>query len=280
MSYGSKVSILIPAYNHEDYIEKLLDSVAADSYKNKEMLIIDDGSVDGTRDRIEAWLSRRAGVIEARFLTRENRGLSSTLNELVDMATGDYVAIIASDDYLLGDSVRCRAIFLDENRSCKAVFGDCVVVDAAGQILFESGLEGLYGVNKRLYHSRSSLKRQIISHWSVPGGTLMVRKEVFESIRFDERFMMEDRAFYLRLVAKGWLAFLDAPLAAYRLHGGNVSRTKGNRYRMSKDSLLILWDSLKYFGFRDRLYFLIPIIRNAVLLGVRGGWCIVADRLR
>src|ERR1700761_7268078 len=84
------VSILVPAYNHALFIEECLNGVLADPYPNKELIIVDDGSDDGTGERISAWAAEHSASIPIDYRCRENRGVSATLNELASRAKGEF----------------------------------------------------------------------------------------------------------------------------------------------------------------------------------------------
>ena len=81
------ISVIIPAFNAELYIQEALESVCNQSYVNIEIIVIDDGSSDKTREIIERFEDNRI-----RLISRENRGLIATLNEAIEISRGDYIA--------------------------------------------------------------------------------------------------------------------------------------------------------------------------------------------
>src|SRR5512136_2848404 len=97
------VSIMVPLYKHEAYIGQCLDSILSDTYPHKELIVIDDGSPDGSAEVVRQWQEKNAEKLSGgfTFISRENRGISATLNELIALSRGEYIAIVASDDYLL-----------------------------------------------------------------------------------------------------------------------------------------------------------------------------------
>ena len=102
-NHENKVSIIIPFHNTEKYIEKCLDSIAKQTYKNIEVLLIDDGSTDNSRDICEKYVK-----LDKRFqiLThKKNRGTATARNTGLDFVTGDYICFIDSDDYVHKDFV-------------------------------------------------------------------------------------------------------------------------------------------------------------------------------
>ncbi len=92
-----KFSIIIPAYNVEKYIERCLDSIFSNSYKNYEIIIVNDGSTDNVEEKINKYLDKYNNII---YIKQENKGLSEARNEGVKKATGDYLLFVDSDDFI------------------------------------------------------------------------------------------------------------------------------------------------------------------------------------
>ena len=101
------VSVVIPAYNHESYVQKSLDSVAEQDYPNKEIIVINDGSMDETMLKIESWIQCNK-LTQITFKNQSNAGIATTLNRLLELASGEYIALSSSDDYLLPGSLSKR----------------------------------------------------------------------------------------------------------------------------------------------------------------------------
>jgi glycosyltransferase involved in cell wall biosynthesis len=222
----SLVSVLIPAYNHEAFIEQCLDSVLHEPYLYKELVIIDDGSTDDTRDKIAAWVARHGADIAVDFTSRPNRGVAATLNELASRAKGEFLRLGASDDYFLAGGFHAQVEYLKANPGKLAVIGDSVVVNRGGETLHASGMIGLHRVKKSNYLSDDGIRRQIISRWAVGGPVAMIRKHTIDSIGgWSEDLRIDDWSFFLRLAAIDALGFVDTKVGAYRIHGNNTCRT-------------------------------------------------------
>ena len=99
------ISICVPAFNHEDFIDAALESARLQAYPNKEIIVIDDGSSDKTAECIENWVGQHHFELPVVYRTRANRGVTATLNELIEMSRGEYLVWLASDDSLLPDSL-------------------------------------------------------------------------------------------------------------------------------------------------------------------------------
>jgi glycosyltransferase involved in cell wall biosynthesis len=227
------VSVLIPAFNHERFVQRCLDSVLEDAYPAKELIIIDDGSTDATGERIADWVATHCMELPIEYVRRENRGIAATLNELVARASGEFLRPGASDDYLLPGGLDAQIRYLLAHPCKGAVIGDSVVVDQDGNKLHDSGMCGLHGANKGLYRSDDGIRRAIISQWAIGGPVALIRKSALDTVdRWSEGLRIEDWDLFLRLAARGALGFIDVGVCAYRLHGSNLSKTRHAATRM------------------------------------------------
>ena len=110
------VSFLIPYYNHKQYIGQTLDSILNDTYPNKEIIIINDGSTDTDISVINNWIERHSSTLPIKFISRENKGITKTFNELARTSKGKYIVFCASDDYLINDTISNRVSILEKNQ--------------------------------------------------------------------------------------------------------------------------------------------------------------------
>ncbi len=253
------VSVVIPLYNHEKFIIDALESVLGEDYPNMEIVIINDGSTDRSDEVVKSWLKeKKIKKKHIKYFSRENRGLSATLNELINRAEGEYIAVLASDDMLVKGGIKARVDYLMSNPDKLAVFGDCEVIDISGRKIFESGLTELYSANKKRLASDSGIKYEFICNWSVPGPVLMFRKSTVDIVGgYDETLKVEDWDFYLRLAARGAIGFVDQKVAKYRLHGNNL---KDQIPHVWKEFLKILIKNFSEFSLPYRLLIICKII--------------------
>lgn len=260
------ITVRIPAYNHEQYVCHALDSVKRQEYGNIEIVIIDDGSTDSTATRISEWIESNGDEIQVDFRSRENRGISATINELVDMANGEYLVGLASDDMLLPGSIERRHEYLRSHPHKMAVFGDSIVVDADGTKIWDSGIADLHNGDKKKYVTDKGLKREIIQNWSATGSSIMMRRALHERFRYDESLTVEDRDFYLKMISEGLLGFIDHPVSAYRLHETNASLKGKDNLATSLNKFKSLMKNARLFSLKDRYLFIKPTLSS--FLGV------------
>ena len=244
------VSVLVPLYNHEAYIATCLDSIIADGYPSKELIVIDDGSRDGSAAVVRQWQERNADKLGGKFtfISRENRGISYTLNELIGLASGNYIAFVSSDDYLLSDSISVRMNYLVTHPEKMLVLCDYQVVDREGAVLFQSGIEDYYRGDKRCLAHDGLIAYEMIYRWSISGPVYLYRKEVFSLIGgYDEQLIVEDWDVCLNLASRDLVGFVDYMGAAYRLHGTNVVSRPGMNRKMLENQIVTAKRYLQHF---------------------------------
>jgi hypothetical protein len=148
------------------------------------------------------------------------------------MAEGDFITVLASDDYLLKGGIEARVDYLLKRPTLLAVFGDCLVVNEIGEVISESGLSDFRpnGARKKALMNQALLGMELVLRWSVPGPVFTMRRETCETVGYyDESLIIEDRDFYLRLLVRGSLGFVDYNVACYRWHGRNFGSDSGGR---------------------------------------------------
>ncbi|MGB4853390.1 MAG: glycosyltransferase family 2 protein [Ignavibacteria bacterium] len=132
-----KVSIIIPTYNRVKMLEKSIESVFAQSYKDWELIIIDDASTDETEERMMQLSSREKSVRYMRIPKIEGKGISEYLNIGLRNSKGEYIARIDDDDFWCHkDKLKMQVEFLDENPEYVVVGGGVILVDENGTELF------------------------------------------------------------------------------------------------------------------------------------------------
>lgn len=246
---AATVSFLVPYYNHNAYISQCLDSILRDSYPNKEIIIIDDGSTEPAVN-LRAWLVEHEHDIRIVYKKRANKGVTKTLNEMIALASGDYFILLASDDYLINDTVSERVKILEENPDKLFLLSDAEVVDEHGDLIEDSNLFGLHHRQKSNYQSDNALMLEIILHWHVAGAVLMLNSEIFDVIgHYDEQIIAEDWDFYLRAAARNLILFHDKKVSAYRYHDASTCRKAEFQDRLNSDFCYVAKKNVVEFSF-------------------------------
>jgi len=260
------ISILVPLFNHKKYINQCLDSILNETYTNKEIVIIDDASSDKSSTIVEEWIKTNKHKIAIKFnKSLFNKGLCATLNDLIDMSSGQYLVLLASDDYLLKDGIQNRFDYLNNNPEKSAVIGDCIVVDDHGKTIYSSGLFDLRNANYKNYFHDYGLKKEILHNFSIPGPVLMVKKVFYDEIgKYDEHLLCEDWQFYLKTVALNKLGFIDFKVSAYRWNNNNSCLNKSLYIKRIMGVSYTILENLFRFRKIDKLRLLYIFFRTSI----------------
>ncbi|PSU76477.1 hypothetical protein CTM93_19440 [Photobacterium phosphoreum] len=206
------ISVVVPSFNHRQFIGKTIETICNQSYEKIQLIIIDDGSTDGSVEYINKLKGKYKNIIEDFvFISQSNIGLTKTLNRaLFEYVNGDYITIVASDDYLLEDSLKLRFECL-KNTSSDVVFSECIRVDElnnfVGSILF----------TKERYISLVDLS--VRSNF-LPAPSAFMKTAVLRKIGgYDESLWFEDLDMWFCLLKSNYkLFFLKKELVLSLIH--------------------------------------------------------------
>ncbi len=235
------VSVIIPSYNHVNFVAQAIESVLDQTYPRIEPIVIDDGSTDGTAAVIEGLL--RDGC-KFRFIRKRNSGLPKSLNMGLREARGELICELASDDFLPVDSVEKRVQFLVEHPDHGAVFGDGTVVDSGGQYVKPL----LKARDKQMCLAHYPLVMLLKGARPIVATGLFRRSILLDLGGFDEEFRYyEDLDITIRLAQVTRLGFIDDALIHHRRHGSNTSSMElpGKREKLLLYSKLLAAPALK-----------------------------------
>lgn len=242
---GSLVSVVIPSYNHESYIVHTIQSIIDQTYQNIEIVIVNDGSPDNSKDVIASMMpSCEERFVRAVFIDRENQGLMRTLNEGVAAAKGEYIYIIASDDSARPEAIETLHDFLSEHHEYVLAVGNNHFMDDKGaQTYWNEAQENVYDKSKATYisfaeflqKSRPDIDfhsddfgdyRNLLLGNHVPNGYL-IRKKSFDAVGgYSEDAPVEDMYLMMQLSKIGKLKYIDKVLFNYRWHNDNTIKKR------------------------------------------------------
>ena len=124
------VSVVIPAYNHENYVEETIKSIMNQTYRNIELMVVDDGSKDTTWQKIkELETECKNRFTNVCFETKKNEGTCETLNRLISLANGEFIYFIASDDVAKPQAIEKELNFLTKNDDYVLAVGNNEFID-------------------------------------------------------------------------------------------------------------------------------------------------------
>jgi glycosyltransferase involved in cell wall biosynthesis len=216
------VSVIIPTWNREVFLLEAVRSVQAQTFADWELIVVDDGSTDGTRAEMEALAEPRL-----RYIYQQNRGESSARNHGAREARGEFFAFLDSDDLWAPRALECALGFFRCHPSTGLVTWAAREVDAEGR---RTGRTRPKRSRGHFYSTRSLLGRD----WGFVRTPMVRRHCFFETGGFDETMRHgEDMDFYLRFSLHCPLAQWPEPLYLWRRHGGNTLRMDQHRARLA-----------------------------------------------
>jgi glycosyltransferase involved in cell wall biosynthesis len=218
-----KVSILIPSYNHADFIEKTIRSVWDQGYPNLELIIVDDGSTDNSREVIARLIE--ISPIEIKFVEQKNAGICRTLNRALELSTGQIIGFLASDDTMLSDRLNQEAVWFESELSLKVLY-------SSGRYQSEDKSFGDVHKDIKPYLKRGIACTRAYLLSTAPGfyiQAMLIKREFLLSLGgFDEVTGSDDWSLNIRifqaLMFQDEFMFLDRFAFAYRVHGAQMHR--------------------------------------------------------
>jgi alpha-1,3-rhamnosyltransferase len=212
---GARVSIVVPSYNHAQFVAETLRSVFKQTHAPARLLVIDDGSRDDSPRIIEKTLEDCPFPCE--LIARENRGLCATLNEGLSKTVGEYFAYLASDDLWLPDFLAARVATLEARADSVLAYGHAFIIGERGRVEDCT-------LDWATYADGDARQMLLAETYAPMSPTVMYRRAAVERHGWNERARLEDYELYLRLSADGEFAFDSRVLSAWRRHGANTSR--------------------------------------------------------
>ncbi len=160
-----QVSALVVAYNHARYIDAALTSIFAQTHPDYEVIVIDDGSTDGTPELMQRWP-------QVRYVYQQNQGLNAALDHALALARGTYIALLAADDTWTPDRLARQVPILEAQPQVGLVYGDAMVIDEESRPIHR--FNAVYPVRT------GDFATELFTHYCfVTSQTLLVRRSCF-----------------------------------------------------------------------------------------------------
>lgn len=192
------VSVIIPTYNRSRWLLSAMDSVLAQTFRNFELIIVDDGSTDDTRDVVTQYRD------QVKYFFQQNRGVASARNLGIKNAEGRLLTFLDSDDRWEKDKLEIQVKLMTDDPSVEICYTN------------EAWIRNGVRVNPKSYHRKYSgwIYRQNLARCFVSPSAVMINREVFERIGlFDESLTVcEDYDYWLRASREYPIVLIDAPL--------------------------------------------------------------------
>jgi glycosyltransferase involved in cell wall biosynthesis len=209
------VTVICVCYNHEKYLEEAVASVLNQTYKNIQIIIVDDSSADRSVDKIRE-LSAAHSQIEL-VLLPQNHGYCRAFNKSLPLVKGEYFIDFATDDIMMPDRIEKQVRkFQSLDGSYGVVFTDAIYIDQRG---FELRHHFDYLLAKGLIHEvpQGYIYKELVSRYFIPAPTMMSRTQVIEDLKgYDENLSFEDFDYWVRSSIRYQYAFLNEKLTKIR----------------------------------------------------------------
>lgn len=218
-----KISIIVPVYNAGEYLQPMINSVLAQTYKNIELILVDDGSTDGSADVCD-----KAALKDDRItvIHKANEGQSAARNTGLNKASGDIIAFVDHDDILHPQMYELMLISM-----CQYNVGVCacdfsnVTQDKIAELEFETDQP-----QTSLILRKEWLHDLFSPTWRTPVWNKIYKREVLEGVRFGKLHLGEDNLFSYQVIKQSEnVAFVHKPMYFQRMHGDNFEYT-GEKY--------------------------------------------------
>ena len=242
------VSIVIPSYCSARFIAKTIESVLAQTYRNWEVVVVDDYSVDNTVEIVNTYVNNEPRIKLIRL--KENSGAAISRNTALDVANGRFIAFLDSDDIWRPDKLEKQVSFMLE-RKIPISFTSYELIDDNG-------------VSKdHVYHSVEKINQQEYLKNTIIGlSTSMIdTKFVGNDFRFIDIRTRQDTSLWISILGRGFVAYgMSEVLASYRVHSNSIS---SNKYRAAKQ-VWNLYFNIHRLGFFKSVYCFLFYLYNAI----------------
>ncbi len=229
------VSIIIPTYNCEKYIEEAVKSCINQTYKNIEILVIDDGSTDNTKEVLKEYIDSN----KIKYIYQKNSERSTARNNGLDNAKGEYIQFLDSDDILKVDKIEKSINIFEKDNDIFAVY-------TGTEYFNDNSNEIIYVLQKKIWRN---LERQLLIKGNIfPIQSLLIKKT---DVRFDLKLnIMEDYKFWIEVLKNKKIYSLKEELSKVRVHDTNTSY---NSYLMEENRIKVAIEYITKNQIKDKI---------------------------
>ena len=258
------VSVIIPAYNIEDYIGRCLDSVISQTYKNLEIIVVDDGSGDRTAKILDDYKEKDCRI---KVIHKKNSGVSSARNKGLDIASGDYIGFVDGDDLVDVNLYETLVKLIEEGAD---------IAHCGYQMVFPNRVDYYYNTGKKKIQTTKEGLKDLLSGEMIEPALYnkLYRKELFNNIRLNENLKInEDLEINYKLFKKSKKSiYYDLPLYSYMIRK-NSATSSNTIIRKNEDSFNVLREikndskndkEVYAIAYRRYIYLLMAICRMEI----------------
>ncbi len=235
------ISVVMPTYNHEQYIKAAIDSVLNQTFRDFEFIIVEDKSTDNSQKIIKNYLDmdKRIKII----FHKKNEGAVKALNDGINASKGKYIAIICSDDIWNKNKLEKQLSILKRDENL-IVWSEGKIIDSSGNLSGETFTQRFKVLSKI---KSGDIFQELMSTNFICFSTLIFKKKNLGKIKFHKSFYYHhDYQIEADLAKKYRYYFIEEPLAQYRIHETNLIRS--NRKKVAKELIKLRTYFLKKYG--------------------------------
>lgn len=220
-----KISVIVPCYNIESYLPRCIESILVQTYKTLEIILISDGSTDGTDEVIREYAKKDSRIIP---IFKANSGVSDTRNRGLDMATGDYIGFVDGDDYIEPE--------MYETLLKNAIENNADISHCGYQMVFPSRVDYYYNTGKKVIQdNKKGIRDIIVGDYVEPGiWNKLYRLDILKELRMPPDIKInEDVVFnFYAFVNSQKSVYEDLPFYHYILRKGSAATSKINQNKL------------------------------------------------
>ncbi|MDR1025803.1 MAG: glycosyltransferase [Lactobacillus sp.] len=253
-SQDDLISVLMPAYSHEKYVQEAIKSIINQTYKNIELIVIDDGSPDSTWEKIQELKDEcKKRFTKLTIKTQKNQGVYNTLNTALKLATGKYVYIADSDDVAKPKLLATLHKFLAKNDDYGLAVGNNEIIDSNSNVVYWDKYRNnvstdaehdykTFGEYLQKFRKDINFESEKFGSYTsllrsnyIPNGYLMRKDMMTHSTGYTPDAPFEDWYMMMQIAKYGKMKYFNEILLSYRWHGANtISKTERMRCYMKK----------------------------------------------
>lgn len=223
---NKEVTVFMPVYNGEKYLNEAIDSVLNQTFKNFKLLIINDGSTDSSEQIIQSYTDERIQYVK----NEKNLGLFGTRNRALEFVDTEFFSILDCDDVAYLDRLEVQYNFMKQNPDVYVCGGSGVIINEHSE------------VTENMKRDSGLLNLKLLFSNQLINSTLFLRSELFKNYRYEDYPPAEDYEFAFRISQKYKIYNLPNVFVKYRIHGQNITNQKRdvliyNEKRIAKNIL-------------------------------------------
>lgn len=216
------VSVVIPVYNGQDYIEEAINSVLAQTYPNLEIIVVDDGSTDNTPHLLKKYTAQEK-IILLSHQNRQNMGVSHSRKLAVTSAKGEYIAFLDADDIFLPQKITVQLEALKQDPEIVLCHSNIQPFSPTGH--YPDVLNKHFNLAPAPYKYQFNQLPNVLSENPICNSTVIVRTDILNNLSFVSKqlFQVEDWLMWTLIGAKGYFLYLPQQLIRYRYHSASAT---------------------------------------------------------